>query len=103
MGRRRGVKKDCSMQDCNHVHYAKGLCKRHYYREYYRLNLRKRSMSGDSRKKQVLLPEEVSETDGSRSAAAAIRKPARFAPELTAERQRLAARLSSWQRQSVGS
>ncbi|MBP1996569.1 hypothetical protein [Paenibacillus eucommiae] len=35
MGRKRGVRKICSLEGCSGFHYAKGLCKKHYHYNYY--------------------------------------------------------------------
>lgn len=34
MGRKRGIKKTCGIEGCMAVHYAKSLCKKHYYINY---------------------------------------------------------------------
>ncbi|MFD0714068.1 hypothetical protein [Paenibacillus sp. GCM10027626] len=42
MGRKRGIRRQCSLEGCEGQHYAIGLCKKHYYVNYYYLNPRKR-------------------------------------------------------------
>jgi len=42
MGRKRGIRRKCGLGGCEEFHYAIGLCKKHYYVNYYNLNPRKK-------------------------------------------------------------